>query len=68
MKNQVARQFTRKLTYSVELSSCVTCTSRALNMSGIFNTGIHPYLLNAQMYLRSIGVRPMLYSHFLLNR
>jgi hypothetical protein len=49
------------------LNSCVSMTSRALNMSGVFNIGIHPYLLHAQMYLRSIGIRPMLHSHFLLN-
>jgi REP element-mobilizing transposase RayT len=27
--------------------------------------GIHPYMLHAQMYLRSIGVRPMLFSYYL---
>jgi hypothetical protein len=45
-----------KLVYSVELSSCVTHTSVALNLSGVFNIGIHPYLLNAQMYLWSNGI------------
>ncbi len=50
-----------KLVYSVELSSCVTHTSAALNLSGIFNIGLHPYLLNAQMYLWSNGVRPWSY-------
>lgn len=54
-----------KLIYSVELNSCVTNTSRALNMSGVFNIGIHPYSLNFQMYLRNVGVRPLLYSYFL---
>ncbi|MDD6209951.1 MAG: FG-GAP-like repeat-containing protein [Bacteroidales bacterium] len=53
-----AREAAGKLTYSVELSSCVTHTSIALNLSGIFNIGIHPYLLNAQMYLWSNGIRP----------
>jgi RHS repeat-associated protein len=53
--------------YNLLYNNCVSMTSRALNMSGVFNIGIHPYLLHAQMYLRSIGVRPMLYSHFLLN-
>ncbi len=47
-----------KFHYSLELSSCVTHTSNALNLSGIFNIGIHPYLLNAQMYLWSNGIRP----------
>jgi RHS repeat-associated protein len=54
-----------KLIYSVELSSCVTHTSVALNLSGIFNIGIHPYLLNAQMYLWSNGIRPWTFSYFL---
>ena len=57
-----------KLIYSVELSSCVTHTSIALNLSGLFNIGLHPYLLNAQMYLWSNGVRPWLISSFLRNR
>ena len=41
------------LIYSLELSSCVTHTSMALNMSGIFNIGIHPFLLHASMYLHT---------------
>jgi hypothetical protein len=53
-----AREAAGKLTYSLELSSCVTHTSRALNLSGIFNIGIHPYLLHAQMYLWGNGIRP----------
>ena len=56
-----------KLVYSVELSSCVTHTSVALNLSGVFNIGIHPYLLNAQMYLWSNGLRPWTFS-YLLNQ
>lgn len=56
------------LIYSLELSSCVTHTSMALNMSGIFNIGIHPYILNAQMYLRNLGMRPgLLLNHYNLN-
>lgn len=54
--------------YNLLLNNCVSQTSRALNMSGVFNIGIHPYILQAQMYLRSIGVRPMLYSYYLYNR
>jgi RHS repeat-associated protein len=56
-----------KLVYSVELSSCVTHTSVALNLSGVFNIGIHPYLLNAQMYLWSNGLRPWTFN-YLLNQ
>lgn len=52
------------LIYSLELSSCVTHTSMALNMSGIFNIGIHPYILNAQMYLRNLGMRPGLFLNY----
>ncbi len=47
-----------RFVYSVELSSCVTHVSRALNASGLFNIGVHPYLLNFQMCLWSNGVRP----------
>jgi len=53
--------------YNLLFNSCVSQTSRALNVSGAFNTGIHPYILHSQMYLRSIGVRPMLYSHYLIH-
>ena len=46
------------LIYSVEFSSCVTHASIALNASGLFNIGIHPWLLHAQMYLWGHGIRP----------
>lgn len=48
--------------YNLCFNSCVTQTSRALNASGVFNVGIHPYLLHGQMYLRTVGVRPYLFS------
>lgn len=51
--------------YNLAFNSCVSQTSRALNSSGIFNIGIHPYLLHGQMYLRSLGVRPTLFSYHL---
>ena len=54
-----------RLLYSVGISSCVTHTSIALNMSGIFNIGIHPFLLNAEMFLWNSGVRPWTYSYLL---
>jgi RHS repeat-associated protein len=54
--------------YNLALNSCVTQTSRALNMAGVFNIGIHPYILQAQMYFRSVGVRPILYSYHLTNK
>jgi RHS repeat-associated protein len=56
------------LVYSLELSSCVTHTSMALNLSGIFNIGIHPYLLNAQMALWSNGIRPWSFNQFMMRR
>jgi RHS repeat-associated protein len=52
-------------TYQVLTRSCSSTVSRALTMSGAPAIGIHPYILHAQMYLRSIGVRPMIFSHHL---
>ena len=60
-----ARVALGKFHYSVEFSSCVTHTSMALNLSGVFNVGIHPYLLHAQMYLRNLGFRPCLNSYLI---
>ncbi|NCA85494.1 MAG: RHS repeat-associated core domain-containing protein, partial [Clostridia bacterium] len=51
--------------YNLCFNSCVSQTSRALNSSGVFNVGIHPYLLHGQMFLRSVGVRPYLFSSYL---
>jgi RHS repeat-associated protein len=51
--------------YNLFFSSCVTHAARALTLSGVPTLGIHPYILHAQMYLRSIGVRPMMFSHYL---
>lgn len=56
---------THPINYSLEISSCVTHTSLALNLSGLFNIGIHPYLLNFQMYLWANGLRSWLYAPFL---
>lgn len=52
--------------YNLLYNNCVSMTSRALNLSGVFNIGIHPYVLHTQMYLRSLGIRPMLFSHFFI--
>jgi RHS repeat-associated protein len=50
--------------YQLLTNNCVTQTSRALNMSGVLNIGIHPYILQTEMYLRFVlGVRPTLYSY-----
>ena len=54
-----------RLMFSAEISSCVTHTSIALNASGLFNIGIHPYLLNAQMFLWSNGIRPWFICSYL---
>lgn len=53
--------------YNLLYNNCVSMTSRALNISGVFNIGIHPYILHTQMYLRSLGLRPALFSYFILN-
>ena len=50
--------------YNLLFNNCVQQASRALNAAGVFNVGIHPYLLHAQMYLRSVGVRPFLFSYY----
>ena len=51
--------------YNMLYNSCVSQTSRALSMSGMINIGIHPYILQMQVYLRSIGVRPPIFSYYL---
>lgn len=52
------------LIYSLELSSCVTHTSLALNYSGVFHIpSLHPFLLSAQMAVWTQGVRPWSFSH-----
>jgi len=53
--------------YNLYLSSCVNHTARALTISGVPSLGIHPFILHTQMYLRSLGVRPSLFSHYFLN-
>lgn len=50
--------------YQVLTRSCSSVCSRALTLSGVPVAGLHPYLLNAQMYLRSLGVRPSMYSYY----
>lgn len=57
----------RGVKYNLYCSSCVSHTARALTIAGVPTIGIHPFILNAQVSLRSIGVRPSLYSHYLLN-
>lgn len=51
-------------TYQVLTRSCSSTASRALSISGVPALGLHPYLLHGQMYLRSLGVRPSLYSYY----
>jgi hypothetical protein len=46
--------------YNLYFSSCVNHTARALTFSGVPVIGIHPFILHAQVYLRSIGLRPTL--------
>lgn len=53
--------------YNLLYNNCVNMASRALNMSGVFNIGIHPYLLQTEMFLRFAGVRPLLFSYYGIN-
>lgn len=50
--------------YNLYFSSCVNHTARALTFAGVPTFGIHPFILHAQVYLRSIGFRPS----FILNQ
>ena len=53
--------------YNTFCSSCVNHAARALTISGVPTIGIHPFILHSQVYLRSIGIRPILYSHYFYN-
>lgn len=55
----------RGVNYNLYCSSCVNHAARALPTSGVPAIGIHPFILHSQMVLRSLGVRPMLYSSYL---
>lgn len=57
----------RGVKYNLYFSSCVNHAARALTISGAPAIGIHPFILHAQIYLRSIGVRPTLFSYYLQN-
>lgn len=54
--------------YNLYCSSCVNHTARALTIAGAPSIGIHPFILNAQMYMRSIGARPTLFSYYFYDR
>jgi RHS repeat-associated protein len=51
--------------YNLYFSSCVNHTARALTLAGVPVLGIHPFILNAEIYLRNIGFRPSLFSYHL---
>jgi hypothetical protein len=53
--------------YNLYFSSCVNHTARALTLAGAPSIGIHPFLLHSQIALRSIGIRPVLFSYHLFN-
>ena len=38
----------------------------SLTKFNLHSLGIHPCVLHTQMYLRSLGIRPMLFSHFFI--
>jgi RHS repeat-associated protein len=50
--------------YNLYFSSCVNHTARALSLAGVPALGLHPFILHGQMYLRSLGVHPFLYSYY----
>ena len=54
--------------YNFLFRSCSSVAARALTLSGIPAIGIHPYLLHAQMYLRSLGIRPGIILHNILTK
>ncbi|CAI2765847.1 conserved protein of unknown function [Flavobacterium collinsii] len=51
--------------YNLYFSSCVNHISRALSLAGVPVLEMHPFILNAQIYLRNLGVRPSLFSYHL---
>ena len=53
--------------YNLYFGSCVNHAARALTIAGAPALGIHPFILSAQMYLRDLGIRPVLFGHFFTN-
>jgi hypothetical protein len=51
--------------YGPMYNNCSMAASRSLSMSGAVNIGLHPYVLDIEMYARSIGFRPTIQSYFL---
>lgn len=49
--------------YNFALRSCSSVAARSLTISGAPMIGMHPYLLQAQAYLWSIGIRPWSYCY-----
>jgi len=66
--NNYGAYLNKGVKYNLYCSSCVNHTARALTIAGAPAIGIHPFILHAQMYLRSIGARPALFSHYLYSR
>ena len=57
-------KWTESFKYNVYYSSCVNHTARALTLSGVPAIGIHPAFLRFQIYFRSIGVRPSMFTYY----
>ena len=53
------------LKFNIFTLNCVNYASMGLNKSGVFCIGIHPFILNAQMYLWSNGIRPWSFNPYL---
>lgn len=48
--------------------NCVNMASLSLWLNGIPNIGLHPYLLYATTWAYSTGIRPDLFSYYLINK
>jgi hypothetical protein len=63
-KSKLQASPNKGVNYNLYLSSCVNHTARALTLAGVPAIGIHPFILHSQMVFRSLGITPMLYSHY----
>lgn len=50
--------------YNFAVRSCSSVAARSLTVSGVPVIGLHPYLLQAQVYLWNSGIRPWTISYY----
>ncbi|NSW44770.1 MAG: hypothetical protein HPY79_02950, partial [Bacteroidales bacterium] len=55
-----------KTKYNVFFNNCAQAAARGLTISGVPVLKIHPWLLWGQLYARLIGIRPSLYSYYIM--